>query len=204
MTAGESVAGDPGADTPDVWVTGGLEILAEDGIDAVRVERIAKRLGVSKGPFYWRYPDRPALLRAILDHWRAERTRRLIDETAAEPSPRRRLETLVSLALRERYGSIDVAHLEGAFRAWAAHDELAATAVKEVDAERLRHLEQELGLLGAGPAEQADLALAIYTALLGLYTLRRYTPGLAADQAYLALVKLALDAAERGASAGRR
>lgn len=185
-----------GDNQPDQWVTGGLEILAEEGIDAVRVERIAKRIGLSKGPFYWRYPDRPALLRAMLAHWRAERTGGLIEQVAPASSARERLEKLVGLALRDRYQSIDVARLEGAVRAWAAHDDLAAAVVREVDAERLRHLESELGAMGAGTAERGKLAQAIYMGLIGLYTLRRYTPELAADPAYLAIVDLVLSAAE--------
>jgi AcrR family transcriptional regulator len=205
MVVKDAPAADHGGDpAPDAWVTGGLEILAEEGIDAVRVERIAKRLGISKGPFYWRYPDRPALLRAMLAHWRAERTKGLIDQAAPEASARKRLEKLVALALRDRYGAIDVARLEGALRAWAAQDEMAATVVREVDSARLRHLEGELALLGAAPAECPTLAQAIYIGLLGLYTVRRYTPELAADQAYLAIVELALSAAESGREQGRR
>ncbi|WP_324132412.1 TetR/AcrR family transcriptional regulator [Bosea sp. (in: a-proteobacteria)] len=197
MVAAKATEPDRAGDlAPDAWVTGGLEILSEEGIDAVRVERIAKRIGVSKGPFYWRYPDRPALLKAMLTHWRAERTRGLIDQVAAETSARKRLDTLVRLALRDRYGSIDVARLEGAVRAWAAQDDVAAAVIREVDSERIQHLEGELALLGAGPTERSKLAQAIYIGLIGLYTVRRYTPEFAADPAYLAIVELVLSAAE--------
>ncbi len=54
------------------WVVAGLHTLAENGIDAVRVERLAKALGVSKGPFYWRFADRAELLAAMMEFWQTK------------------------------------------------------------------------------------------------------------------------------------
>ena len=44
------------------WVDAALQALAAGGPDAVRVEALAVRLGVSKGGFYWHFTDRQALL----------------------------------------------------------------------------------------------------------------------------------------------
>jgi AcrR family transcriptional regulator len=43
--------------------------LCDQGIDAVRVEVLARDLGVSKGSFYWHFSDRAALLEAVLGLW---------------------------------------------------------------------------------------------------------------------------------------
>ena len=37
------------------WIDAGLKALARDGVDAVRVERLAERLCVTKGSFYWHF-----------------------------------------------------------------------------------------------------------------------------------------------------
>ena len=43
------------------WVEEGLRVLAAGGVDAVRVEALAKALGVTKGGFYGYFKDRARL-----------------------------------------------------------------------------------------------------------------------------------------------
>ena len=52
------------------WVATGLAELARGGVDGVRVEVLAERLGITKGGFYRRFKDRRALLDAMLETWR--------------------------------------------------------------------------------------------------------------------------------------
>ena len=54
------------------WIEAGLQALGAGGPDAVRVESLARALGVSKGGFYWHFDDRDGFLDAMLDAW--ERT----------------------------------------------------------------------------------------------------------------------------------
>lgn len=183
------------------WVVAGLRTLAQSGIDAVRVERLAKTLGVSKGPFYWRFADRAELLAAMMEFWQRDFTARLIEHSAPLKTPRARLEELLKQALEVQFGSIDVARLEGALRAWAAHDETVSRTVCEVDAQRIQYLAGELAAMGATTAQAQCLARGIYLGLLGLFTARRYTPEVADDEAYRVMVMMALDAAENGGTA---
>lgn len=53
----------------DKWIEEGLRALAAGGPEAVRVEVLAQRLGVSKGGFYGYFRNRGALLTEILDTW---------------------------------------------------------------------------------------------------------------------------------------
>ena len=48
------------------WIEAGLAELARSGVEGVRVEVLAKNLGVTKGGFYRRFRDRAALLDGIL------------------------------------------------------------------------------------------------------------------------------------------
>lgn len=180
------------------WVVAGLHTLAESGIDAVRVERLAKTLGVSKGPFYWRFADRAELLAAIMEFWQRDFTARLIEHSAPLKTPRARLEELLNQALEVQFNSIDVARLEGALRAWAAHDQTVSKAVCAVDAQRIQYLASELAAMGATKSQAQHLSRGIYLGLLGLFTARRYTPEVADDRAYRVMVMMALDAAENG------
>ena len=40
------------------WAVAALDVIAESGLAAVAVEPLAKRLGVTKGSFYWHFPSR--------------------------------------------------------------------------------------------------------------------------------------------------
>ena len=51
------------------WAQAALDLIAEQGVGAVAVEPLARRLGVTKGSFYWHFPSRNALLAAALDRW---------------------------------------------------------------------------------------------------------------------------------------
>ena len=51
------------------WELGALELIAESGIGALAVEALARRLGVTKGSFYWHFRTREALLLSALERW---------------------------------------------------------------------------------------------------------------------------------------
>lgn len=55
--------------TRDDWISGAWDMLGESGMDGVRVEPLARRLGVTKGSFYWHFKDRGELLEALLGRW---------------------------------------------------------------------------------------------------------------------------------------
>ena len=67
------------------WIEAALAALARGGIEQVRVEVLAKDLGVTKGGFYRRFADRRALLAAILEGGRRDVSpplRRTLNSTA--------------------------------------------------------------------------------------------------------------------------
>ena len=49
------------------WAQAALDQIAEQGVASVAVEPLARRLGVTKGSFYWHFPSREALLVAALE-----------------------------------------------------------------------------------------------------------------------------------------
>src|ERR1051325_4316533 len=78
------------------WIEAGLAEMARHGIDGVRVEVLAKNLGVTKGGFYRRFKDRPALLDSILRSWSAGRIAAIEKQTSlGGATARERLRALI-------------------------------------------------------------------------------------------------------------
>ncbi len=148
------------------WIRGALGIVATDGIDGLRVESLAKKLGVTKGSFYWHFRDRRDLIDAVLDDWRAGRIRDIRKQTAAEPGAelaamRHTIE--VYAAARNRKGI----SIEAAIRLWARQDAGGLAVVEEVDAERLECTRRLFLALGLPPAEAAARSALLYAYVFG-------------------------------------
>jgi len=145
------------------WVSAGLEALRKGGVAAVRVERLAGDVGVTKGSFYHHFRDRGALLEALLDYWAREMT----DAEFA------RLETLRGglaarlLALAEDVLEKGMGRYDPAIRAWARHDRKVAAAVAQVDRRRVKALGGFFEEGGFSAAEARIRARTFYTFLLG-------------------------------------
>ena len=150
----------------DVWVEAGFEELGRSGIEGVRVEVLAKNLGVTKGGFYRRFADRAALLNAMLERWREGRVAAIAQQTSLDgQSARDRLKALIQL-YSERMNPQGMA-IELAIRQWARTDENAAAAVASVDAARLKNVAGLYRATGLA-AEEADAqAFLFYCFIFG-------------------------------------
>jgi len=73
----------PTRTTRDAWVDAGLAALADGGPDAVRVDVLAQKLGVTRGGFYHQFDSRQALLDAVLDAWEIRSTDEVLDTVEA-------------------------------------------------------------------------------------------------------------------------
>ena len=49
------------------WLEAALEVLADKGIEAVKIGRLAERLDITRSGFYWHFKDRRDLLDHLLD-----------------------------------------------------------------------------------------------------------------------------------------
>jgi AcrR family transcriptional regulator len=144
------------------WIRQGLRALAEGGPDAVRIEPLAKALGVTRGGFYWHFADRGALLEAMLDAWEQATT-----EEAAE-----RLESGggdAAARLRRLFAltSPGVVQTDLAIRDWARHDEGVAERLRRIDNRRMDHLRALFGSLCADPGEVEARCLLAFSLLIG-------------------------------------
>jgi AcrR family transcriptional regulator len=119
------------------WVEAALQALATGGPDAVRVEVLAARLGVTKGGFYWHFKDRAALLEEMLDTWERSVVSDVIAEVESESGePRAKLQRLFEMALT----APDLLPVELALRDWSRRDKGVAARLHQVDNRRMEYL----------------------------------------------------------------
>ncbi len=141
------------------WTRAAIEVLGEQGIDGVRVEVLAKRLGVTKGSFYWHFENRDALLAAMLADWRRRATLAIIERIEAQDDSaltRLRMLMQVPFQIKAEGG----AQVELSIRLWARRDQAARSALHEVDELRLRYIASLLRQIGL--AEDKAEARAIF------------------------------------------
>ena len=126
------------------WLSAALDILEQRGIEAVRVQSLAKILGVNKSGFYWHFKDREELLQSLLSYWSDLEEQPLID-AGPDPiaSPEETLRTLAEVVDKENLSRFDAA-----IRQWAKTDERVAEIYRSKMLRRLefiRMIFQELG-----------------------------------------------------------
>jgi AcrR family transcriptional regulator len=132
----------------------------------VRVEVLAKNLGVTKGGFYRRFADRAALLDAMLMRWREGRAAAIAQQTSLDgQAPRERLKAMIQL-YSERLNPEGMA-IELAIRQWARSDEGAAAAVTSVDAVRLKHVAELYRATGLAAEDAEAQAFLFYCFIFG-------------------------------------
>ena len=146
------------------WVEAAFDALAEGGIDAVRVDPLAKRLGVTRGSFYWHFKDRDALHQAMLRAWRERASYMVFTRVErTKESAGARLQRLLALPYSSPR-SARAAAIELAIRLWARRDKSAAKAVRHIDRTRLDYFENLLKEHGAPDARSR--AYLFYAALM--------------------------------------
>ena len=76
------------------WEQAALDLIAEQGLAAVAVEPLARRLAVTKGSFYWHFASRDALIEAALKRWEQADVEGLMRQIDPIEDPRERLTQL--------------------------------------------------------------------------------------------------------------
>lgn len=126
------------------WLNKALQILRNEGIQGVRIDRMARDLGVTKGSFYWHFKDLDDLRRRILEHW-AEQYSDAVSQNREylEADP---VVGLLAAMTRVREEGLDA--FEVAMRSWADHDPVADEIVRAVYERRTRFVRSFFERLG--------------------------------------------------------
>jgi AcrR family transcriptional regulator len=146
------------------WIDAGLRALASGGPDAVRVEPLAKELGVTKGGFYWHFADRNCLLEEMLDRWERVMVDAVIDEVESRGGD-------AASRLRRLFGlgrSVDdLLEIELAIRDWSRRDARVAERVRRVDNRRMDYLRSLFGELFPDPGAVEVRCFVVMSLFIG-------------------------------------
>ena len=127
-------SGSPRGISTEDWIRVAKTTLIEEGIAGVKIDRLAKKSGVTRGGFYYRFNSLQGLLDALIEDWRATNTKPILDALNGKGTPAERYRALIRLWLEERDYEPDY---DTAVRAWAQVSPEVADAVHEVDAARI-------------------------------------------------------------------
>lgn len=118
------------------WFEAALKTLVEEGFDAVRIERLAAHLGLTRGSFYHHYKDHADLLRALLEHYIETNQQRLVKMLPLlQGTPKDKLWVLWSATADQAFRDYD-----WAVRMWGMHDRHVAAVLEQIDAKRMEVL----------------------------------------------------------------
>lgn len=154
----------PPIQTPrSTWIEAGLQALAAGGPDAVRIEPLAKSLGVTRGGFYGYFEDRAAFLDAMLDSWERTATDEVLERVERRGGdPRTKVRRAGALTFSERLLPIELA-----IRDWARRDPQVAGRLRRVDNRRMEYLRSLFGAFCADAAEAEARSVLAFTLAIG-------------------------------------
>ena len=153
----------------DRWLKEAVEVLAEEGASGVRIDRIAVRLGLSKGSFHHHFDGADGFKKELLAYIEQLLTGALhnaVDDVDSPQSTRDIVMHLVSL-VSDPDGGVYRPDLETAVRAWALTDSDAARAQANIDAARLEILRAIWGRASTDEEEVRLSALLPYVIAVG-------------------------------------
>jgi len=161
------------------WEQQALVLIAEKGIRAVAVESLAKRMGVTKGSFYWHFHNRESLLEQSLIRWEKHDAANLQTSLSAIDDPRERLRSFFRRTGREK-----LTHNVYSSLCMASDHPQVEPLLERVAARRMKHIEKAFEEIGFDPQQASHRARLTYSAYLGFLQLQRQhqTPSLSSEE----------------------
>lgn len=144
------------------WLELGLNRLAQDGADALRLKDLCIAADRTIGSFYHHFEDQDAFFDAMMKHWRKTNTQNVIQQIEAIPDDKIKAERLGVIAHTMNQAT------EIGIRNFARQNTVAAEMVVEVDEERIQYLNKLYQKRFSIPSALArDLAELEYAAFVG-------------------------------------
>ena len=152
--------------------------MAEQGIQALAIEPLARRMGVTKGSFYWHFPGRESLLERALLRWEEHDSRNLNKSLGDIADPRERLSSFF-----RRVGKEKLTHEVYRELCAAAGHPQVEPVLERVAERRMQHLAAAFEELGMDPENARYRARLTYSVYLGFLQLQiqHQTPSLRSE-----------------------
>jgi AcrR family transcriptional regulator len=156
---------------PEDWLDAARAELIAAGISAVKVGRLARRLRVTRGSFYWHFTSHGHLLRELLTSWERVNTdpfERVLSRNGA-PHGVKEFLAICNLWLEEKDYS---PAFDTAVRDWARTSSEADAAVRRADERRINILRRVFLDMGYIDPQALVRARVAYFHQVGYYTLK--------------------------------
>jgi AcrR family transcriptional regulator len=153
----------------EAWLEMAKRTLIDEGFDAIKVDRLAQKLGVTRGGFYHHFIDRSSLLDRLLKLW--QMTVVFIPPGPAPTDPGEAVTMIEDMVDRLINEDAYDPNFDMAVRAWAHGDEVAARAIAAADASRIDGLQTIFLALGCEPEEASVRAQVFYFHQIGYYAI---------------------------------
>ena len=161
------------------WEKQALVLIAEKGIRSVAIESLARRMGVTKGSFYWHFSSRKSLLEQSLLRWEKHDEANLHTSLGAISNPRERLRSFFRGTGRERF-----THDVYSSLCTAADHPKVEPLLERVADRRMKHIEAAFGEIGFDPAAASHRTRLTYSTYLGFLQLQKQNqaPNLSSEE----------------------
>lgn len=157
--------------TREAWVKAAMNLIAQEGVQAVAVEPLALVLGVTKGSFYWHFQNRDELIHASLEAWEQDQSADVVSRYGGIADPRRRLRVLLFAAFEDVENGKFFAALTV-----SSEDPRVQPYLQRATERRLAFGVEAFQDLGLTEKEAKERALLAYAAYAGYFQLLRTTP----------------------------
>lgn len=154
----------------DIWLDAACDLLAESGVDAVKVMALAKRLGLTRTGFYWHFRDRDALLEAMIRRWEDKNTGNLVERAAAYADGI--CEAMLNLFDCWLDEALFDSRLDLAIRNWARNDVELQRRLDTADARRLRAVCGMFERFGYAAAEAEVRSMVVLYTQIGYFSMQ--------------------------------
>jgi len=163
--------------TRDHWLDGAAGEIAAGGFGNLRVLTLAKKLGVTRGSFYWHFKDHEDLVVSFLNRWRDRRLHELQYWKPSDGDVEEELRKILEILLTDASRNIRRLQVELAVRDYARRNDYAAELVAEVDEARIGQNCLLFQRMGSDPQRTRDLSLLMYVATIGSQVVLTGKPG---------------------------
>lgn len=152
-----------------VWLDAARQAFIEEGTAGVEINKLAKRLGVTRGGFYWFFKTREQLLEELLEYW--VETSTVLFERVLQTNGRNGMQeyiALIDLWVDEKEYD---PKWDAAVRDWARTSTAVQKVVQSVDEKRIAVLERVFQDMGYRGTEAHIRARITYYHQVGYYAL---------------------------------
>lgn len=154
----------------EIWLQAAKQALLETGLDAVKIQPLASRLGISRTSFYWFFKDRNALLDALLEDWETKNTGAFVMACAAYSETI--AEAVLNLIAVFHNENLFEPQLDFAVRGWAHQSDEVMARVNAADEKRLDAIRAMFDRHGFAARDADVRARTVYLVQIGYISMQ--------------------------------